>query len=57
MLADTKYPDKAKAKAVKELASFILSPKCAADAGDKLGFSVITGDLLKKAQAQVAKIG
>ena len=57
LLADTKYPDKTKAAAVKEFAQFILSPKCARDAGEDLGFSVIDGDFLKKALAQVAKIG
>ncbi len=57
LLADTKYGDKATGAAVKEFAQFILSPKCARDAGEALGFSVIDGDFLKKAQAQVAKIG
>jgi phosphate transport system substrate-binding protein len=57
LLADTKYADKTKAAAVKEFAEFILSPKCARDAGDALGFSVIDGDFLKKSLAQVAKIG
>ncbi len=57
LLADTKSADKTKAAAVKEFAEFILSPKCARDAGDALGFSVIDGDFLKKALAQVAKIG
>ena len=57
LLADTKYDDKTKAAAVKEFAQFILSPKCARDAGDELGFSVIDGDFLKKSLAQVAKIG
>jgi phosphate transport system substrate-binding protein len=57
LLADTKNPDATKAAAVKQLAEFILSPKCARDAGDALGFSVIDGDFLKKAQALVAKIG
>jgi phosphate transport system substrate-binding protein len=57
LLADTKYDDKTKAAAVKEFAQFILSPKCARDAGDALGFSVIDGDFLKKSLAQVAKIG
>ena len=56
MLVDTNYADKAKAKAVKELAEFILSPKCALDAGEELGFALITGDFLKKSLAQVAKI-
>ncbi|CAN2184454.1 PstS ABC-type phosphate transport system, periplasmic component [Candidatus Nanopelagicaceae bacterium] len=57
LLADTKYPDKAKAKAVKELANYVLGSKCAATVGADLGFSLITGSLLTKAQAQVAKIG
>ncbi len=57
LLADTKSSDKTKAAAVKEFAEFILSPKCARDAGDALGFSVIDGDFLKKALALVAKIG
>jgi len=56
MLVDTNYPDKEKAKAVKQLAEFILSPKCALDAGEDLGFALITGDFLKKSLAQVAKI-
>jgi phosphate transport system substrate-binding protein len=57
LLADTKYPDAAKAKAVKEFATYILSPKCSNDVGGPLGFSVIDGELLKKSLAQVAKIG
>lgn len=57
MLADTAYPDKNKAAAVKSLASFILSPACAKDKGAALGFSVIDGAFLKKAQELVAKIG
>jgi phosphate transport system substrate-binding protein len=57
MLADTSYPDKNKGAAVKSLASFLLSPACAKDKGADLGFSVIDGDFLKKAQSLVAKIG
>jgi len=57
LLADTAYPDKAKAAAVKAYANFILSPACAGTVGGPLGFSVIDGDLLKKSLAQVAKIG
>ena len=57
LLADTKYPDASKAKAVKEFATYILSPKCSNDVGGALGFSVIDGELLKKSLAQVAKIG
>ena len=57
LLADTKYPDASKAKAVKEFATYILSTKCSKDVGAALGFSVIDGELLKKSLAQVAKIG
>ena len=57
LLADTSYPDTAKGKAVKELASYILSTKCSRDVGSALGFSVIDGAFLKKAQQLVAKIG
>jgi phosphate transport system substrate-binding protein len=57
LLADTKYPDASKAKAVKEFANYILSTKCSKDVGAGLGFSVIDGELLKKSLSQVAKIG
>ena len=57
LLADTKYPDASRAKAVKDFANYILSTKCSKDAGGALGFSVIDGELLKKSQTQVAKIG
>ena len=57
LLADTQYPDAAKAKAVKEFANYILGTKCSKDVGGALGFSVIDGELLKKSLAQVAKIG
>ena len=57
MLVDTNYPDKNKAAAVKSLASFILSPACAKDKGEALGFSTLDGEFLKKAQELVAKIG
>jgi len=57
MLVDTNYSDKNKAAAVKSLASFILSPACAKDKGEALGFSVLDGAFLAKAQELVAKIG
>jgi phosphate transport system substrate-binding protein len=57
MLVDTAYTDKTKAAAVKSLASFILSSACAKDKGEALGFSVLDGAFLKKAQELVAKIG
>ena len=56
LLADTNYSDKTKAAAVADLAKFWLSPKCAKDAGEALGFSVIDGEFLKKSLAQIAKI-
>ena len=57
MLADTAYPDKSRAAAVKSLASFVLSPECASAVGSDLGFSLITGEFLKKAKELIAKIG
>jgi phosphate transport system substrate-binding protein len=57
MLVDTAYTNKTKADAVKSLASYILSPACAKDKGEALGFSVLDGEFLKKAQSLVAKIG
>ncbi|MSO28872.1 MAG: hypothetical protein EXQ75_03830 [Candidatus Planktophila sp.] len=57
LLADTAYPDKTRATAVKALANYVLSPACAKDKGAALGFSVIDGEFKKKADAQIAKIG
>ena len=57
IFVETNYPDKNKAAAVKSHASFILSPACAKDKGEALGFSVLDGEFLKKAQSLVAKIG
>ena len=57
LLADTASADKTKAAAVKSLATYLLSPSCAKDKGAALGFSVLDGDFLKKAQSLVAKIG
>ena len=57
LLADTAYPDKTRAAAVKALANYVLSPTCAKDKGAALGFSVIDGEFKKKADAQIAKIG
>ena len=57
LLADTAYSSKTTANAVKSFANFILSSSCAKDKGADLGFSVIDGGLLKKSQAQIAKIG
>jgi len=57
MLADTAYPDKTRAAAVKSFATFLMSSKCAKDVGTDLGFSLLDGEFLKVATAQVAKIG
>ena len=57
MLVDTAYPDKTRAAAVKALAEFLLSPKCATTVGGPLDFTQLDGEFLKKAQALVAKIG
>ena len=57
LLADTAYPDKTRAAAVKAFANFILSPACALDKGSSLGYAVISGSLLAKSQALIAKIG
>lgn len=57
MLADTAYTDKAKAAAVKDVATYLLSPACSSGKGAALGFSVIDGALKAKSLAQIAKIG
>ena len=57
LLADTAYPSKTTAAAVKAYANYVLSTKCSKDVGGALGFSVIDGALLAKSLAQVAKIG
>ena len=57
MLVDTAYPDKTRAAAVKALANFILSPACAKDKGEALGFAVLDGNFKKKADEMVGKIG
>ncbi|CAB4537100.1 unannotated protein [freshwater metagenome] len=57
MLVDTAYPDKTRAAAVKALAEFLLSPKCATTVGGPLDFTQLDGAFLKKSQALVAKIG
>jgi phosphate transport system substrate-binding protein len=57
MLADTAYPDKTRGAAVKALANFVLSPACAKDKGEALGFAVLDGAFKKKAEELIAKIG
>ena len=55
MLVETEYADKARGAAVKQLAEHILSPGCAA-VDPKLGFVVLTGSYLTKANALIAKM-
>ena len=57
MLADTAYTDKTRAAAVKDVATYLLSPACSGDKGAALGFSVIDGALKAKSLALIAKIG
>jgi phosphate transport system substrate-binding protein len=55
MLVETEYKDKAQGAAVKQLAEYILSPACSA-ADPKLGYVVVSGTFLEKANAQIAKM-
>lgn len=55
MLIETEYADKTRGAAVKALAEYILSPACSA-VDPKLGFTVVSGDFLTKANAQIAKM-
>ena len=54
MLLETSYADKAKGKAVVELAEYLLSPTCSLGAAST-GFIVIEGTFLAKAKDQIAK--
>ena len=55
MLIETEYADKTRGAAVKALAEYILSPACSA-VDPKLGFTVVSGTFLTKANAQIAKM-
>ena len=55
MLIETEYADKARGAAVKALAEYILSPACSA-VDPKLGYVVVSGTFLTKANAQIAKM-
>lgn len=54
MLLETSYTDKARGAAVVELAKYLLSPACSGT-DPKLGFVVLTGDYLKKANELIAR--
>ncbi len=55
MLIETEYADKTRGAAVKQLAEYILSPACSA-VDPKLGYVVVSGTFLAKANAQLAKM-
>jgi len=55
MLIETEYANKERGAAVKALAEYILSPACSA-ADPKLGYTVVSGTFLDKANAQIAKM-
>ena len=55
MLIETEYADKARGAAVKSLAEYILSPACSA-VDPKLGYVVVSGTFLTKANALIAKM-
>ena len=55
MLVETEYADKARGAAVKQLAEYILSPACSA-VDPKLGYVVVSGTFLAKANALIAKM-
>jgi len=55
MLVETEYADKARGAAVKALAEYILSPACSA-VDPKLGYVVVSGTFLTKANALIAKM-
>ncbi len=55
MLIETSYADKSKGAAVKELAEYILSSECSG-LDPKLGFIVVDGQFLKKANELIARM-
>jgi phosphate transport system substrate-binding protein len=57
LVFDTQYASASTAAAVKELATYILSPACAQDAGAAYGFAVITGKAKTTAEKMIAQIG
>ena len=57
LVFDTAYASASTAAAVKELATYILSPACAQTVGADLGFAVITGKAKETAEKMIAQIG
>jgi phosphate transport system substrate-binding protein len=57
LVFDTQYASAATAAAVKELATYILSPACAQTVGADFGFAVITGAAKATAEKMIAQIG
>jgi len=56
LVFDTAYASASTAAAVKELATYILSPECAQTVGADLGFAVITGKAKEVAEKMIAQI-
>jgi len=56
LIFDTQYASASTAAAVKELATYILSPACAQTKGAALGFAVITGSAKTNAEKMIAQI-
>lgn len=55
MLVESEYADKSRGAAVKQLAEYLVSPACSG-AKPSLGFIVVSGTFLDKANAQIAKM-
>ena len=55
MLIESEYADKSRGAAVKQLAEYIVSPACSG-AKPSLGFIIVSGTFLDKANAQIAKM-
>lgn len=55
MLIESEYADKSRGAAIKQLAEYIVSPACSG-AKPSLGFIVVSGTFLDKANAQIAKM-
>jgi len=56
LLFDTAYASASVASAVKEMATYLLSPACADTKGAALGFAVITGSAKTNAEKMIAQI-
>jgi len=57
LLFDTAYASASVAAAVKQMATYLLSPACAQDKGAAKGFAVITGKAKENAEKMIDQIG